>query len=167
MTFPGTQKGSRGVFLICHGFLGAWGSVKFNIIKEETKKVKSDLRAQLKSPLLHPEVSVPSYVPGTVLGDPGNTGNSDMVLFKEHNRGENIWTQIPTEGLHGNCVLLSHDFLHTQILFSLVSTWTLQTASPAADPYALGMFANPKRVKSRKGSSFPKFEPLVWWLKSV
>lgn len=65
-------------------------SVKFHIIKEETKKVKSDLRAELKRPLMHPEVSVPSYVAGTVLGDPGNTGNSGMVLFKEHNRGENI-----------------------------------------------------------------------------
>lgn len=58
-------------FLNCRDFPGVQGSVKFNIVKGETEKVKSGLWAEFKRPLNHPKVSVPSYVPGTVLGDPG------------------------------------------------------------------------------------------------
>lgn len=43
-----------------------------NIVKK-FKKVKSDLRAGLKWSLIHPELSAPSHVPGTVLRGPGNT----------------------------------------------------------------------------------------------
>lgn len=58
-------------FLNYHGFLGAKGSVNFDIVKEETEKVKSDLGAEFKRPLIHPKVPIPSYVPGTMLGNPG------------------------------------------------------------------------------------------------
>lgn len=51
--FRGTQKGWSTVgrgdrFLCCHWVPGAQGSVNFNVVKGETQKVKSDLRAELK-----------------------------------------------------------------------------------------------------------------------
>lgn len=124
------------------------------------KKLKRRPRGRVKGSLIHPKLSVPSHVPGTVLADMRDT---EMIQtcspegIKQGREGMNINTRRRYPGI---CSLPSHTF-HSLILFPLGTTWALQTACPAADPYVLGTLAKPKRIKSRKGRGFPKHKPWV------
>lgn len=79
--FPAMQERSRRRFLNCLGFPGAHSSIKVNTVKEEMKKVKSDIRTELKGPL-HEYPNPLLCARHCVRGLKGCRDSSDMVLLR-------------------------------------------------------------------------------------
>lgn len=118
------------------------------------KKLKSRPRGRVKGSLIHPKLSVPCHVPGTVLADMRDT---EMIQtcspegIQQGREGMNINTCRRYPGI---CRLPSHTF-HSLILFPLGTTFEPCKLPALQQTHMLwAHWQNPRESKAEKGEVF-------------